>query len=145
MSEEKTLSIIESRCKQIDFVRTMWGVTAEHGMTREDVEKPEFWAHTAKEFTVSDRIEITNDDGSFIAEYYVTSCGKNSAKVKNIFWIDLTDGETELLESAMEVKWAGRHAKFRVIRKADGAVQADKMETKAEALQWLADHERKIA
>lgn len=137
-----------NRIKQAEYERTVYVVTVEMGTTKEDLENPGFWAHFAAKFRPWDRLEVRCDDGSFYAEYLVLACDRVWAKVKELSYVSLTTSDISqtqaALQDGLEVKYRGPHLKHGVVRKTDGAILKEGMQTKQEAEQWLAEYRQKI-
>jgi len=148
MEEEKreAPSVHPSRVKLAEYERQEWVVDAPEGTTDRDLENPAFWAHIAAKFIPYARLEIRAHDGSWIGEAIVLSCGRTWAKVAVLNMYQLFK-ENESLDVPVdhEVKWRGPGKKHTVERISDGAVLVEGIQTKIEALEWLHNHERKLA
>ena len=151
MTEEKKrdVKLNHTRMKEGQFVRNLWVVTVEQGVTREDLTNPGFWAHVAFQLRPYDRLEVRSDDGIFFAEYLVLACERTYAKVKELSWISLTTKDVALSQDEadlekFEYKFRGPHAKHSIIRKSDGAVMVEKLETQDQARQWLLDNKKTL-
>lgn len=146
MSEDKApvRKLSGPRMKEESFVRTVYVATPEHGVTVEDLEKPEFWAHVAEQFKPGDLIHVYPEDGTFWAELLVQTTSRAAAQVRVLRNYELAKVEALEDESEYEVKWAGPTAKFRVIRKSDGEVMKGGME-KDEAQTYLRSHVKAMA
>ena len=137
-----------NRIKQAEYERTVYVVTVEMGTTKEDLEAPSFWAHFAAKFRPWDRLEVRCDDGSFYAEYLVLACDRVWAKVHRLSHVTLTTSDISqtqaALQDGLEVKYRGPHLKFGVVRKQDGAVLKEGMQTKQEADQYLSEYRKNV-
>ena len=135
-----------ARIQAAEQMRNIWFVTPEHDTPFESILDPKYWAHVSWQFKPRDRIEVDAEDGSYFAELIVLDAGRLFAKVavlrKHEFAKADVTGEED---SGFEVKWAGRHSKWRVIRKADKAVLKEGFEDKQAGLVWVAGHMRSIA
>lgn len=134
-----------NRIQPVEFMRTIWYVTPENGTPLEAVLDPKYWAHVSWQFKPRDRIEVDADDGSYFAELMVIDAGRLFAKVELLRKHEFTSTEVEGEMSLYEVKWAGRHAKWRVLRKADRVVLKDGFEDRQAADLWAASHSRAAA
>lgn len=148
--EKREVKLMHTRMKEAGFVRNLWIITAEVGVTREDMVKPDFWAHVASLFRPYDRIEARCDDGTFFAEYLVLTCDRTFAKVKELSYISLTskDVSKTQLENDLELyytKFRGPHCKWSVLRKSDDSVMVEKLGSKDDANAWLVNHKKVIA
>lgn len=149
MAEEKKrdVKLNHTRMKEGQFVRNLWVVTVEQGVNRDDLMNPGFWAHVAFQLRPYDRLEVRSDDGLFFAEYLVLSCERTYAKVKELSWASLTSQDVAMSQEDLEqyeYKFRGPHAKHSVIRKSDGVVMVEKLETQDQAKQWIIDNKSKI-
>lgn len=130
------MKILQKDLQPAEFSRIVWAVRPEHGVTLEDLLKPEAWAHVAKSLKPGARIEVFPPDGSFYAELLVRSADANSADVFPLFRVDFSEAAEDAPASQeYELKFAGA-AKWRVLRKIDGAVMVEGL-TKPEAEAWL--------
>lgn len=146
LKEDKKESpvLVPGRMKESEFARTLWVVTVEAGVTRNDLTTKEFWAHAAQRLKPYDRIEVRHDEGEFFAEYLVISVGRGYAVVKELDYIELQDTTIEEVQNNdYEVKFKGPVLKWTVIRKADGERVKEGME-KGEAYSWLAQYLKTI-
>lgn len=117
-------------------------VTVEAGTTLEELHKPSFWAHNAKDFRPYDKVYVCIDDDSYYAEFLVLRCDRNSALVKAlcVYQLNAEDVIPAALPQGYRVEHAGRFHKWRVVREADSAAIKTGCETKREAEDWLASH-----
>lgn len=134
------MSIISAKIKPAAYVRNIHVATPAAGTKLEDVLKPEYWVHVAKQFHVSDRIEVIPEDHSFYAELYVASVSSAGLKVVKFvhhdFDIEALFSEPE--DVSMYVVWRGATAKHCVLRKSDKHVLKEGFNSKAEANEWIA-------
>lgn len=136
----------QSRFNQAEYVRNIWAVTPEAGTKVEDMLDPAFWSHVAASLKPWDKIEVRAEDGTFYAELLVLQSARNWAKVRLLSRVELKDAMPEGREvDGHIIKWAGPHAKWRVIRSTDNAVIHEKAESEAAANKWLTDHLRVTA
>lgn len=128
--------------------RNIWHIDVEIGTLPEDLMSPAYWAHTAREFRVLDRIEAHAEDGTWFAEYLVQDAGLNYARVALLRKVDLAAvtpvGSSSILAGHV-VEYGGKHAQFRVVREVDRKVLKDGFKTKADAFVWLENYGRSIA
>lgn len=146
--EKRDVKLNHTRMKEADYLRTLWVVTVEQGVTREDLMNPSFWGHVANQFRPYDRIEARSDDGTFFAEYLILSCERTYAKVKELTWVSLTTQDVAMTQDEKleeyEYMWRGPHGKHSIIRKGDKEVMVEKLESKEDALKWLENHKKVI-
>lgn len=142
MQEKRNTQLNPARLSLFEHTNTAYLATVETGTTEKDLLNPNFWSHIAPKLRPYDEIRVCCDDGSFYVTLLVVSCDRTWAKVKvkKDGWMNLED-ETNVPEnSEYEIKWGGPYLKFRVIRKKDGGVLRDKLQTKKEASDWLEGH-----
>ena len=143
-----TSSLTESRRQFAEQWRNVHAINPELGTTLEDMTKSSYWAHVGKMLRPWDKIEVRAEDGSFYAEFIVRDAGRNWAKVELVFSHTFTvPGVTEqtAVDNGFTVKYAGPHAKYRVLRKADNSVMRDGFVTQADAEQWVREHIKSLA
>lgn len=118
------------------------------GATLEDVLKPIFWAHVAKQMHRRDRLEVHAYNGTWAADLLVLDCADLMAKVAVLHKYDLQTaaGAVPLPEPPQNTykydftKAAG----WRVIRIEDGEVMFKGSKTKDEATLWITNALRKF-
>jgi hypothetical protein len=126
-----------------EHARNIWVVRSEYGVTREDIEKPSYWAHIAAKLRPRDRIEVLADGGEFYAEYLVMSCDRTWAKIVPIVYLDLTKvsvvsgDQADDVMNSYEIKHRGAK-RWSVIRKSDRAVLQEGMMTEEDCKNWIA-------
>ena len=149
-TEKRDPKLNHARMKEGQFLRNLWVATVEQGITREDLKKPSFWSHVAMQFRPYDRLEVRSDDGTFFAEYLILACERTYAKVKELNWYSLTSQDVAMTQSEsdaeeFEYKYRGPHGKHSIVRKSDGAVMIEKLETQDQAKDWLKEHLKALA
>jgi len=147
MADEKKreVKLVHTRMKEAQFLRNVWVVTVEQGVTRKDVLEPQFWSHVSFQFRPYDRIEVRCDDGTFFSEYLILACERTYAKVKELSYTSLTSTDVAMTESEVaEYKYLyrGPNCKHSIIRISDKTVMVEKLESKQDALDWLHNHEK---
>lgn len=126
---KRTVQLKDARLKESDFVRIWWVATVEHGVTREDILRPDFWAQTALKLKPYNRIDVQADDGSFFAEYLVLTCDKTYATLKELSWTELNTAK-EAPNEEFYPKWGGPHLKWRIIRSSDNEAVMEMLDSK---------------
>jgi hypothetical protein len=124
-------------------------LTVSEGTEFADLLKPEYWSHIAQKLRPHTIIKVIPEDGSYWAELLVLSCDRLWAKVHVLRHHDLTevDADPEATASRLagfEILWKGPTKKHVVIRKADGMIIAEAIQTKGEAQLWLDGHLKTI-
>jgi hypothetical protein len=130
------------------YVTNEWIADPEARTPFEAVLEPHFWAHVSAKLRPTDEIIVRAEDGSYYARLLVQDAARLEAKVAVLEKYDLTAVEVvgaDAAPSGYEVKHAGPHAKWRVVRLSDRAPIKDKFETKGQAQQWLVEHLKGLA
>ena len=132
--------------KGAEYERTVWIANIAHGLTLEDVLSRAYWSHVCAQMKPWDKVELRADDGTWYAEAIVLDCSRTWAQLHVICHENLTSADVAQSQAEIEtkmsdylVKWAGA-AKWRVIRKSDGAVLQDQIQQKPDAVAWLANY-----
>jgi hypothetical protein len=135
-----------NRIQLAEHMRNIWYVTSEHGTPLETLLDPKYWAHVSAKFKPRDRIEVDSEDGSYFIELMVMDAGRLYAKVEVLRKHEFKPVEVSAgHDDDFEVKWGGRHVKWRVIRKKDRAVLKDGLEDRSAGEVWLAGHAKAVA
>lgn len=109
------------------------------GTTLEQILKPDYWMHVARDLKMFDHIEAIVEDGSAYYELLVVSVGRTEARVAVLNKVDLSSVPQGLLsESEYSIGWGGPHAKHRIKR--GNEVIKDGFESRDLAEQWLKNH-----
>ncbi|HEX03849.1 MAG TPA: hypothetical protein ENH10_01640 [Bacteroidetes bacterium] len=136
---EKDLAINPTRMKPAEYIRTVYSACIEHGITKEDILQPKFWAHFAMNLKPNDRIEAFAEDGTFYAELLVVACDRTWAKMHLMSYHDLTKVDMNFGDDVMDqysIVFKGPK-KWCVIRKSDNAILNDKMLSEGDGKKWL--------
>lgn len=127
-------TILHNRFKQFEFVHNVWSAHPEHGVTIEDVKKPEYWAHITSHVRAGDRIDVLAEDFSFHAVLVVESKTTKALNVRVLSYINLElpddlKGAVDATDSVADdgvdeysIEWVGGNEKHRIIRISDGEV-----------------------
>ena len=136
--------ITGNRVRAAQYLRNIFAATVPAGITPEDVQEGKFWTNVAKTLRVSDRIEVTSEDGGFYVELYVTSVVNTLVRVKLLQLVNLVEANpiTEDEESELEVKHRGQILKHTVQDKATKVDIQDGFNTREEAKLWLLNYEK---
>lgn len=117
-------------------------VDAEVGVTVEDVQRKEYWAHVAHHMVPFDTIIVRAEDGSWAAFLMVQYAERNFAKVKLYQVVEFEDNQVKGdPASKFRVDWRGPHHKFSVVRLSDSDVVQKGFNTRQEADAWRNQHE----
>ena len=134
------MRVLRQQLQQAEFVRTVWAVKPEPGVTLDQMLQPESWTHVAKVLKKGDRIEITAADDTWFAELYVLSVSENDARVALLTKTAFADLQTKAPDATdVEVKHRGA-AGWSAIRKSDKAILIEGRGSKKEVEDWLAKH-----
>lgn len=130
-----------ARMKLAEYERQDWVLNVPEEVVPTDLVKPDFWAHMASQMKPYDRVEVRQEDGTWVADLIVLLTDRTWAKVHvlNLYEIPLEAAVKG--EEKHEVAFKGPQRKWCVIRKADGEILKDGM-GKVEATQWKDEHER---
>ena len=128
-----------SRMKEGQYARNVFSVTVPNNVTIADIVEETYWQHVARNLRLRDRIEVMPDNGEWFVELMVTSVGKLHAGVAIMRENQFTTPEIQASEaSAYEIKYAGPHVKYQVIK--NGVVVADSFDTEQVARRWVTSH-----
>lgn len=134
-----------NRIQLAEHMRNIWYVTPEPNTPLDALLEPKYWAHVSAKFRPRDRIEVDAEDGSYFAELIVADAGRLFAKVNLLRKYELTPVEMKEISPDFEVRWAGPHAKWRVVRKSDRGLIKEGFENRQEAEMYLQSHVRAMA
>lgn len=125
-----------------------WYAKPEPATPLEAVLEPKYWAHCSAQLAPEDVITVIPEGAPWRAELMVLDAGRGFAKVVVLSHVSLDAHEVTGDMSAADdydVRWAGRHAKWRVIRKSDNRVMIEERPTKQDAYLWIASHRKAMA
>lgn len=129
------------RFKSTEFVWTRYALTANAGVTPQDMLAPEYWAHIAAQLKPRDEVVAWADDGTWRAEFVVLGSDRNWARVHLVGVSHFTSADVAqtLADqlSPYEISHRGPHSKWSVIRKSDRMVVAEGYDTARQATEWL--------
>jgi len=145
--EPRASKLTKSRFKLAEYEHNNWVATVESGASLEEVLKPEYWAHIAREMRPFDHVEARAEDGAWWAHLLVTSCDTMWAKCHVLLHVELEDSMMEGSEpdDGLKVEWGNLHTKYRIIRKSDRAVLQDGFATRDDALRARPNYASKAA
>lgn len=125
------VNILQNRLRQAEFNRTVWAAQPEPGTTLEDMVKPEYWAHVAKNFKVGDRVEVVPEGAEWFAELFVRSVSPTAATVV-VLRSQVFAERKASIDPGLDVKYRGANG-WSVIRKSDKSVLYEKGDTREAA------------
>lgn len=126
------------------FQRNEWRLTLTEAQTIEHVSNPRLWGDLLGKMVRGDTVEAFKPDTGEFARFVVTEAGPGFIKL----------GKTESFtpeavvvpeDIGMEPKWNVGKRAFDVIRSADKFVMSGGFQTKASAVAWINDHQKKVA
>jgi hypothetical protein len=121
--------------------RQAFCLDVEHGVTKEDLLRPEFYAGIAPKLKPFYKIEVRAEDLSFYAELLVLQATKTAAKVTILNFLELSSPSSSDLKelNGFLVEYKGLN-QWCVIRKSDNALIEKNHATEADALGALKNH-----
>jgi hypothetical protein len=129
--------LTEDRFALAEHARQFWVATVEKEVTLDQLLEPSFWAHIARRVTPGARIEVHTDAMTWMAELYVRSTGESGISVSPLSFHEFTSKDMETETKDYTIKHRGAYAKWSIMRKSDGAVIEDKIQTAQEAAQRM--------
>lgn len=135
--------------QQAEFVRGTYAHESAAGVSKDELIKPDYWAHVARQVPAGSIIQVVPEDQAFFAEYYVVAATSNSLTLKQIRYIKLeaVADESEVAEEDShfcKVKWGSPTSKYQIIRKSDLAVVKSGIPTKEQAFADRRDYEQAL-
>jgi hypothetical protein len=129
------------RLTPIEHARRELFAEIPEGVTLEDILRPEFWSHYARDFKPMDLVEAFCEDGSWEASLRVMLVTDVEVKMSLRWEVrhDKVAPEEEKTETH-EIKWKGPAMRFAVVRKDTGEVIKDHLYPKSQAAQYLKNH-----
>lgn len=143
------LKLMEKNIVGAEFARQSFRATPAAGTEIEDMLKPEYWTHVARNFNPHDIIEVVPEDGAFYARLIVLNSAKLWAKMYKLEYVELSAAAAKAnppVSNNLEAKFAGPVAKWRAVNKETGAaVATDSFQTRDEAEAWIEKHSKEMA
>ena len=119
-----TIAMSARRMQLADYNYRLWATSSERGHTIEDILKPSYWAHVARDLSAMDEILVRAEDGSFRIHLYVESANNVTAKVclvsEPLILQAKDEPEYRVGNGDFLVKWCGPFEKFCVINAETG-------------------------
>lgn len=138
------MQILQNAVKQAEIIRLIHAATPDAGTKLEDVLKPEYWVHVAKQFAVNSRIEVIPADNAWFAELIIRTKTETGITVAALRYVDLNETVSATQQpGGCKVGFSGAD-KWRVVRLSDKKVVSSGHETKAAAEAWLAGNEQLV-
>lgn len=139
------MQILQDAVKQAEFTRVIFSATPDAGTKLEDVLKPEYWVHVARQFAVNSRVEVIPADNAWFAELIVRSRTPGGVVLAVLRYVDLNEAPTASAPqpSGFKIGFSGAD-KWRVVRLSDKKVVSSGHENKAAAEAWLSENEQLV-
>lgn len=119
-----------------------WHHTVPADMPFEEMLKPDFWTHVARNLRPHHRIVVDCEDGSWTATLFVRAAGRLSASVAVLSRTVFEDAPAlPAAETGYTVSWGGPSQKHRVVRKSDSEIVRHGFDTKEQAAAWIKNHQ----
>lgn len=135
----------EASMRLAEHARVEYVVEPEEGTKFEDMLKPEYWAHVARNLRPGTEITVQPVEGDYYARLYVRDAGANWAKVAKIAHVEFDGAVTEVgVDDRFKIERKG-FAGYCIIRKQDKAVISQGHKTAADAQLALAEHLKGLA
>ena len=142
-----SIQITAPRIEQAEFVRNVLHATPEAGTSHEEMLKPEYWTHVAKQLKPGTIIQAVPEDGLWFAEFYVVAASRTWAKVSLLRFHELSEIATpDVVDKGAEykVEWGGAVHKWRLVRLSDKQVIKKEMQSKEDAQLALVNLEKAL-
>lgn len=124
------MKLLQNSLKQAEYTRTVYTAKPEPGTTLDEMLKPEYWSHVAKNLMPGTKIEVTSSDSEWYAELLVRSASGTEANVALLHHVEFsTPSETT---EEVEIKHRGR-AGWSAVRKSDKTVLFEGGSTREQA------------
>lgn len=117
------------RFQELSMTNNSWRYVSEPGITREQIEGPEFWQNVGYQLTAGDKIGVLTDDMTLYFDCIVLGAAKLWANVQVLHIHTL--GRVVSSEIVYESKWGGPHAMWTVRR--GKTVVEDKIKNREDA------------
>lgn len=135
----KVRKLGEPDFQSTELVQNMFTAFPPIGTTPEDVTKPIFWTHVARQMSAMMEIRIMPKCGSWYGIYLCLYADDHQATVKELMLFPL-DVEDKQEDAAYYVKWVSPPLKWGVIRRADNERVKDGFPTRKAATIWMTGH-----
>lgn len=145
MTEDKPVPKFSARDFGVSsFKRTEWHLTLTEAHQIEHVSNPRLWGDLLGKMKRGDTIEVFKPDTGDWAKFVITEAGPGFIKLGKTE--SYTPEEVTVPDDAgLEPKWNVGKRAFDVIRSVDKFVMQGGFQTKASAVAWINDHQKKVA
>lgn len=128
--------------QRTEYVQGSFTAYIPEGHTPEDILRPVYWSHKAREITRNSEIKCIADNYAWGCTLLVTF---SDGKTVNVIPIHKWEGEVTLEMASSELKILSGASGFRVIERATGKVLAEDLPTKKAALDKMIELDNKRA
>ena len=128
--------------QRTEYVQGSFTAYIPEGHTPEDILRPVYWSHKAREITRNSEIKCIADNYAWGCTLLVTF---SDGKTVNVIPIHKWEGEVVLEMASSELKILSGASGFRVIERATGKVLAEDLPTKKAALDKMIELDNKRA
>lgn len=144
--KKRPAALTPGRIRPAEAVYRSHFVLVEAGTDRATIFEPTFWAHVAAKLRPLDRLEIMDDEGSWLTMLIVRAVGRQEAVVTELWSANLSGAAAATHVSVeFEAKWRGHKYKWSAVRLSDKAVMREDMETREEAEAYIRSHLKALA
>lgn len=144
MERRPMKKLAESDRELTEYVQEFHTATPAVGTTREDVMNPVFWSNVARYIKPLAKIHVMPKDGAWYGEYLVLYSDNLHVKLHELCYHEL-DAAKESGADVYIAKWISPPVKFGVIRKSDGDVVKAGFSTKADAVAYAQELQKRLA
>jgi hypothetical protein len=135
-----------NRMKLAEHAFRMWRLIVTNPTTVEDLKRPEFYAHLARQWKPGDLVQVMPDNRSFFAELLVIDASSQYAKVDILRHKELEKVQPgKAMLPGYSIEYAGDHEQWRVIRESDRKVLKSGHATQGDAYSWASNHAKALA
>lgn len=146
--KERPYQISRDRFHEQQHRQQTYFVQVPSGIKPEQLEDPAFFSTVASLCRPSGLMFVESDDGLWLAQTYIISCGANFVNVRVLQVWDMSEYKGPAAQadpSGYKVEWGGRYHGWRVVRESDKAVVFKEGKAKQEADVWLTEHLKAVA
>jgi hypothetical protein len=151
MSETTAQKMLTKNFGLAEFKRRRWAADLDEAQSLEDALEPAFWSHMVEAIMGQDKkggrgdiIEVYKADTSQFAELLIVEIGVGYVKTKLLR--DTGADDAQLPEDApLKTKWNFGAKTHDVVRADDGTLIQGGFQTKSAAIEWINNHQVKMA
>lgn len=129
--------LLRGQLHTTETAHNCWTARPEADVTREQMLRPAFWAHVARDLRVGDRIEVLSGEASWFQELIVRACDGIEVVMGELRFVSF-EAMGVRNPDEYEIAYKGPTVKFRITRKIDNVIVQEGLQTKLAAEAWLA-------